>query len=207
MPSVLPRLVRVPSLDSESISLIMLEQIIEMNIDKLFLGYDIICAYPYRVMRNADLTIEEDEAADLLTEIEKQVKKRQWGEVIKLEVEDGIDKRLLSWLKKDFNIDGDDIYKINGPLDLTFFMKLYGIEGFDHLRNKPYKPQPVLEIDPEKDLFSQIRNQDILLFHPYQTFDPVVDFVRKAATDPNVLAIKQTLYRVSSHSPIRTCRA
>ena len=180
----------------------MLEQIIEMNIDKLFLGYDIICAYPYRVMRNADLTIEEDEAADLLTEIEKQVKKRQWGEVIKLEVEDGIDKRLLSWLKKDFNIDGDDIYKINGPLDLTFFMKLYGIEGFDHLRNKPYKPQPVLEIDPEKDLFSQIRNQDILLFHPYQTFDPVVDFVRKAATDPNVLAIKQTLYRVSSHSPI-----
>ncbi len=202
VPSVLPRLVRVPSLDSESISLIMLEQIIEMNIDKLFLGYDIICAYPYRVMRNADLTIEEDEAADLLTEIEKQVKKRQWGEVIKLEVEDGIDKRLLSWLKKDFNIDGDDIYKINGPLDLTFFMKLYGIEGFDHLRNKPYKPQPVLEIDPEKDLFSQIRNQDILLFHPYQTFDPVVDFVRKAATDPNVLAIKQTLYRVSSHSPI-----
>lgn len=202
VPSVLPRLVRIPSHDPDSTSFILLEQIIEMNMDKLFLGYDIVCASPYRVMRNADLTIEEDEAADLLTEIERQVKKRQWGEVIKLEVEDGIDEKLLKWLENDFNIKNEDLYMINGPLDLTFFMKLYGIEGYDHLKNRPYKPQPVPELDGDVDLFAQIRNKDILLFHPYQTFDPVVDFVRKAATDPNVLAIKQTLYRVSSNSPI-----
>lgn len=202
VPSVLPRFIRIPSHDPESITLILLEQIIEKNIYKLFLNYDIICAYPYRVMRNADLTLEEDEAADLLTEIERQIKKRQWGEVIKLEVENGIDERLLNYLRKNFNISDDDIYMVNGPLDLTFFMKIYALEGFDHLKNKPYKPQPVPEIDPDQDIFSQIRDGDILLFHPYQSFDPVVDFVRNAATDPNVLAIKQTLYRVSSHSPI-----
>ena len=202
VPSVLTRLVRIPAKDPDNIAYILLEQIIEKNIDKLFLNYDVLCAFPYRVMRNADLTIDEDEAADLLTEIEKQIKKRQWGEVIKLEVERGIDKRLLKYLKKVFNINNDDIYKISGPLDLTFLMKLYGLTGYDNLRNRPYKPQPVPEIDPDKNIFSQIREKDILLHHPYQTFDPVVDFVRQASTDPDVLAIKQTLYRVSSNSPI-----
>ncbi|MBE5928804.1 MAG: RNA degradosome polyphosphate kinase [Lachnospiraceae bacterium] len=202
VPSVLPRLIRIPSDDSDAITLIFLEQIIEMNMDKLFLGYNIISACPYRIMRNADLTIEEDEAADLLTEIERQVKKRQWGEIIKLEVEKGIDERLLTWLRDDFNIKKEDLYIINGPLDLTFFMKLYGIDGFSHLKNKPYTPQPVPGLDHDEDIFAQIRNKDILLFHPFYTFDPVVEFVRKAASDPNVLAIKQTLYRVSSNSPI-----
>ncbi len=202
VPSVLPRLVRIPSVNPDDITFILLEQIIEKNIDKLFLNYSIVCAYPYRVMRNADLTIEEDEAADLLTEIERQIKKRQWGEVIRLEVEEAIDSKLMKYLTNAFDIADNDIYKIGGPLDLTFLMKLYGIDGFDHLRNKPYKPQPVIDIDPEVNLFSQIKQKDILLSHPYQTFDPVVDFVRQAATDPDVLAIKQTLYRVSSNSPI-----
>lgn len=202
VPSVLKRLVRIPSDNPDNITFILLEQIIEKNIDKLFLNYKVISAYPYRIMRNADLTIEEDEAADLLTEIERQIKKRQWGEVIRLEIEQGIDNRLLKHLKKEFSITNDDIYSINGPLDLTFLMKLYGIDGFDHLRFKPYKPQPVTDLDSDRDIFSQIREKDILLHHPYQTFDPVVDFVRQAATDTNVLAIKQTLYRVSSNSPI-----
>lgn len=202
VPSVLPRFVMIPSENKEDMTLILLEQIIEKNIQKLFLNYKVICAYPYRIMRNADLTIEEDEAADLLKEIQKQLKKRQWGEVIRLEIEDGVDKRLLKRLKKEFNIPDEDIYKIPGPLDLTFLMKVYGIEGFDHLKNKPYVPQPVKWLNHEEDIFTQIRRHDIVLHHPYQTFDPVVDFVRQAAKDPNVLAIKQTLYRVSSHSPI-----
>lgn len=200
--SVLPRLVRIPSHNPDNITFILLEQIIEKNIDKLFLNYDIVCAYPYRIMRNADLTIEEDEAADLLAEIKRQIKKRQWGEVIRLEVEKGIDSRLLAYLQRDFNINNDDIYSIDGPLDLTFLMKIYGIDGFDHLRGKSFKPQPVIDLDTDRDIFSQIREKDFLLHHPYQTFDPVVEFVKQAATDPDVLAIKQTLYRVSSNSPI-----
>lgn len=202
VPAVLPRVVQIPSSKPEVTTLILLEQIIEKNINKLFLNYDVVCAYPYRVMRNADLSIDEDEAADLLIEIQKQLKKRQWGEAIKLEVEDKIDKRLLKILRKELNIKEEDIYSVNGPLDLTFLMKIYGLDGFDHLKKPKYIPQPVKALNHEEDLFTQIRRNDILLFHPYQTFDPVVDFVRQAAKDPNVLAIKQTLYRVSSHSPI-----
>ena len=117
--------------------------------ERLFLNYDVICAYPYRIMRNADLTIDEDEAEDLLQEIQKQLKKRQWGEIIRLEVEDKIDKKLLHFLKEELQIPKDDIYKINGPLDLTFLMKVYGMEGCDDLRYAPYKPQKVPKIPAE----------------------------------------------------------
>lgn len=202
VPSVLPRIVRIPSSEEGSQTFILLEQIMERNIHRLFLNYHVVCAYPYRIMRNADLTIDEDEAEDLLQEIQKQLKKRQWGEVIRLEVEEKIDKRLLGILKEDLHIAQEDIFKINGPLDLTFLMKLYGIEGKDELRYASYKPQRVPQIVPGEDIFEAIRKGDILLHHPYQTFDPVVDFIRQASADPDVLAIKQTLYRVSGNSPI-----
>ena len=202
VPSVLPRIVTIPSEKEGETCIILLEQIIEKNIQKLFLNYKVLDATPYRVMRNADLTIDEDEAADLLIEIERQLKKRQWGEAIRLEVEQGIDKRLLKILKKELQIQQEDIFTIRGPLDLTFLMKVYGMEGFDHLKEEPYTPQPPKGLDMDGDLFEQIRQKDILLHHPYETFDPVVNFVRLAAKDPDVLAIKQTLYRVSSNSPI-----
>ncbi len=202
VPSVLPRIVPIPSEKADEKTVILLEEIIERNIDKLFLNYDIICAHPFRIMRNADLTIDEDEAEDLLKEIEKQLKKRQWGEVIRLEVEDGVDKRLLKILKNELMISEEGIYKIDGPLDLTFLMKMYGLEGFDHLKTPKYIPQPVPELPAGENIFERIRQGDILLHHPYQTFTPVVDFIRQAARDENVLAIKQTLYRVSGNSPI-----
>ena len=202
VPSVLPRIVTIPSEKEGGTCIILLEQIIEKNIQKLFLNYKVLDATPYRVMRNADLTIDEDEAADLLIEIERQLKKRQWGEAIRLEVEQGIDKRLLKILKKELQIQQEDIFTIRGPLDLTFLMKVYGMDGFDHLKEEPYIPQPPKGLDMDGDLFEQIRQKDILLHHPYETFDPVVNFVRFAAKDPDVLAIKQTLYRVSSNSPI-----
>ena len=202
VPSVLPRVVRIPSEKKEDTTVILLEQIIEKNIQKLFLNNKVLCYHPYRIIRNADLSIEEEEAADLLKEIQKQLKRRQWGEVIRLEVEDSMDKRLLKILKKELNVEESAIYRINGPLDLTFLMKINGLEGFDHLKYKKYIPQPVKELNHEEDIFTQIRRQDIFLHHPYQTFDPVVDFVRQASRDPNVLAIKQTLYRVSGNSPI-----
>lgn len=204
VPSVLPRLVQIPSeeKDEAAQTFILLEQIIEKNIDKLFLNYTVLCAHPYRVMRNADLTIDEDEAADLLKEIQKQLKLRQWGEVIRLEVEASIDKKLLRFLKDELRVAEEDIFKITGPIDLTFLMKMYGLPGCEQLRYAPYKPQRVPEIEAGENIFDAIRKKDILLHHPYQTFDPVVDFIRQAAADPDVLAIKQTLYRVSGNSPI-----
>ena len=203
VPSVLPRLIPIPSVKEGEKSFILLEQIIEKNISKLFLGHKVVCAYPYRIMRNADLSFDEDEAEDLLKEIEKSLKKRQWGEVIRLEVEYGIDKRLLAFLKDELRVESDDdIFKINGPIDLTYLMKMYGLEGCDDLRYKPYTPQPVPQIQQGESIFDAIKKGDILLHHPYQTFDPVVEFIRQAAKDPDVLAIKQTLYRVSGNSPI-----
>ncbi len=202
VPSVLPRIIRLPDGEDGQKCVILLEEVIERNISRLFLNYDVVCAHPYRIMRNADLPIDEEDAADLLKEIQKQLKKRQWGEVIRLEIEDKMDPKLLKILKQEFDVKEDDIYRINGPLDLTFLMKLYGMEGMDEYRYKPYQPQPVPGMNEEEDIFTQIRRGDILLHHPYMTFDPVVQFVKHAAVDPDVLAIKQTLYRVSGHSPI-----
>ncbi len=202
VPSVLPRIVEIPSEKEGGRTFLLLEQMIERNLSKLFLNYKVVCAYPYRIMRNADLPIDEDEAADLLKEIQKQLKKRQWGEVIRLEVEDKMDEKLLSILKKELHVADVDVFQINGPLDLTFVMKLYGLNGCNDLRYKPYTPQRVLQIEPGGDIFAAIRKGDILMHHPYQTFDPVVEFIRRASIDPDVLAIKQTLYRVSGNSPI-----
>ncbi|MCD7736163.1 MAG: RNA degradosome polyphosphate kinase [Lachnospiraceae bacterium] len=202
VPSVLPRIVRLPDAADGTKCVILLEELIERNIHQLFSNYNVICAHPYRIMRNADLTIDEDDAADLLKEIQKQLKKRQWGEVIRLEIEENMDPKLLKLLKQELDVKNDDIYKISGPLDLTFLMKLYGIEGMDDCRQKPYRTQPVPGMNEEEDIFTQIRKGDIFLHHPYMTFDPVVQFVKQAASDPDVLAIKQTLYRVSGNSPI-----
>jgi len=201
VPSVLPRVIELPK-SGDIREIILLEEIIEKNLNKLFLNYEIICAHPYRIMRNADLTIDEDDAADLLKEIEKQIKKRAWGEVIKLEVAADMDKRLLKELKKQLQVVEQSVYHINGPLDLTFLMKVNGLDGFDHLKNKKYIPQPVSALNSEENIFEQIKRKDILLHHPYDEFTPVVEFIRQAAIDPDVLAIKQTLYRVSGNSPI-----
>lgn len=201
VPSVLPRVIELPT-DGGAREIILLEEVIKKNLSKLFLNYDIVCAHPYRIMRNADLTIDEEDAADLLKEIEKQIKRRAWGEVIKLEIEADMDKRLLKELKKQLQVSSEAVYKINGPLDLTFLMKVNGLEGFDHLKYKKYIPQPVRALNRDENIFDQIKRKDILLHHPYDEFTPVVDFIKQAAVDPNVLAIKQTLYRVSGNSPI-----
>lgn len=241
VPGVLNRVVELPA-KGKSRRIILLEEVIERNMHKLFLNYDIVCAHPFRIMRNADLTIEEDEAADLLKEIEKQLKKRQWGEAIRLEVEQGCDRRLLKILMEELgmgklcleklgaeklglgkdraekgkaeknkeqknsteklNMGKQNIYAIDGPLDLTVLMKIYGLDGFEHLKNPKFTPQPVPQLPPGCDIFKAIAREDILLHHPYQSFEPVVDFIRQAAQDGDVLAIKQTLYRVSGNSPI-----
>lgn len=201
VPSVLPRILQLPCEDRQK-KVILLEEVIERNINKLFLNFEIVAASPFRITRNADLSIEEEEAEDLLKEIEKQLKRRQWGQAIRLEVEKGMDVRLLRILKEELKISEDDIFEIPGPLDLTFLMKMYSLKGFDHLKIKPYTPQNVPEIPEGKSIFECIREGDIIMHHPYHSFTPVVDFVREAANDKDVLAIKQTLYRVSGNSPI-----
>ncbi|MGL5259083.1 MAG: RNA degradosome polyphosphate kinase [Lachnospiraceae bacterium] len=202
VPSVLSRIIRIPSVKSDESTFVLLEEVIKRNLQQLFLNYDIVCSYNFRIMRNADLTIEEDEASDLLKEIEKQLKKRKWGQAIRLEVEGMMDSRLLEIIKDELAIEEKNIYYINGPLDLTFLMKLYGKEGFDHLKTIQHIPCMVKEFQNGVDVFEQIKKGDILLHHPYQSFQPVIDFIKQAARDESVLAIKQTLYRVSGNSPI-----
>ena len=204
VPSVLPRVILLPQKDGpkRKCRVILLENVIEHYLDVLFLNHEIICSAPYRIMRNADLSINEDDAEDLLKEIEKSLKMRQWGEVIKFEYEERMDKRLVKYLKKQFKVHSCDMYAFNGPLDLTFLMKCYGIEGFEDLKEAPYIPQKNKKLRADKNIFNQIRKGDVLLHHPYESFDPIVAFIKQAAEDENVLAIKQTLYRVSGHSPI-----
>jgi polyphosphate kinase len=205
VPDVLPRIIEIPGsgAEGEVRKLVLLEQVIQKNVSKLFLNYDVITSAPYRVGRNADLSIDEDEAEDLLKEIEKQIKRRQWGQAIRLEVSAGIDDKLLKLIAEELKVEANEIYRIDGPLDLTFLMKMYKLEGFDDLKEHRYKaPQPVPEFNNDDNIFEVIRRGDILMHHPYETFENVVKFVENAASDPDVLAIKQTLYRVSGNSPI-----
>lgn len=202
VPSVLPRIVQIPSGMAGCRSVIYLEEIIERNISKLFLNYDIVCVHPFRITRDADLSIDEDDTEDLLEEIEKQVKKRRWGQAIRLEAEAGMDKRLLKIIRRELHLEEEDVFPVEGALDLTLLMKMYGLDGFEQLKTPRFQPQPVPEFEDEADIFAVLRRGDVLMHHPYQSFEPVVDFIRQAAKDPDVLAIKQTLYRVSGNSPI-----
>ncbi len=202
VPAVLPRIVNLPDAEDGHKVVILLEEVVRKYIGNLFQHYRVLCAYPYRIMRNAELDVDEDEAEDLLKEIQKQLKKRQWGEVIRLEIEEGVDKRLLKILTKEFKVSESDIFYIPGPIDLTFLMKMYSLPGFEDFKTPKYNPAPVLEFMNGENIFEVIAKKDVLLHHPYMSFDPVVEFVRKASTDPRVLAIKQTLYRVSGDSPI-----
>ncbi len=207
VPNTLPRIVELPTEALENGKtqrvVILLEEIIERNMGLLFANYEIVSTHIFRIMRNADLSIDEEEATDLLEEIKKQLKQRRWGEVVRLEVEDTMDKRLLKVLRKELGIENkEDVYRINGPLDLTFLMKMYKMEGFDYLKTPDYVPQPVPALHDGGSIFECIRRKDIFETVPYETFDPVVRLIKAASRDPETLAIKITLYRVSGNSPI-----
>ncbi|MCQ2481894.1 MAG: RNA degradosome polyphosphate kinase [Clostridia bacterium] len=204
IPNVVARMFTIPS-ESGDIIFVPIEQIIKANLDELFLGQTVLASACYRIMRNADLDIDEDEAEDLLKEIEEQVRKRRFGEIIRMEVEESIDPDILSFLMSELEIPTSDIFSVNGPIDLTFLMKLYSKTASLH-PDLCYEEQtpafPSMFDDDLTDIFAQIRAKDRIVHHPYESFQPVLEFIRQAAVDPNVLAIKQTLYRVSSDSPI-----
>jgi len=199
VPSVVPRLLALPSDGLQAF--ILLEDVIRMHLDTLFSGVAIGQAWCFRIMRNADLDLDEEDASDLLEEIEKSLKMRQWGQVIRLEVEEDIDAHLKEQLVGLLSIGEEDIYAIDGPLDLTCLNQLYNDNKRPELVYPPYAAPP-FSLQDEPDLFAAIRKQDIYLHHPFESFDPVIELVQKAARDPDVLAIKQTLYRVSGQSPI-----
>lgn len=204
VPSVLERFVQVnPSTDR--VCFILLEDLISYFIHKLFNGYDVVSVTTFRITRNADLTIDEEEAHDLLKEIEKELKKRKWGASVRLEIKQtGFSHKILHYLMKKLEITQNDVYEIEGPLDLTMFFNFYKKleKHFNHLVFCDLIPQPPQDSLSEIDLFEKISEKDVLLHHPYDSFEPVIEFISRAAQDPDVLAIKQTLYRVSGHSPI-----
>ena len=205
IPTVVKRLYQIPTEDGDVF--VPVEQIIRANTDMLFNGQTVVATAFYRVMRNADLDIDEDEAEDLLKEIEEQVRRRRFGEIIRLEVQDDIDSDLLKYIVDELEVDEADIFTVNGPIDLTFLSKLASACKAKHpeLCYKAHEPAEAASFDgpvSELDIFEQIRVKDRIVHHPYETFEPVLEFVKQAARDPNVLAIKQTLYRVSDRSPI-----
>ncbi len=205
IPTVVKRLYQIPT--DEGDVFVPVEQIIRANTDMLFNGQRVVATAFYRVMRNADLDIDEDEAEDLLKEIEEQVRRRRFGEIIRLEVQDDIDSDLLKYIVDELDVDEADIFSANGPIDLTFLSKLTSACKGKHpeLCYKAHEPAEAASFDgpvSELDIFEQIREKDRIVHHPYETFEPVLEFVKQAARDPNVLAIKQTLYRVSDRSPI-----
>ncbi len=201
VPSILDRVIALPG---EEDSFVLLEEVIEHFIDRLFRGHNILCTSMYRITRNADLSIDEEGAEDLLSAIEKSIKKRKWGAAIRLEVDYKCDERLLDILKDELELRNEDIYYINGELDLTFLMKFNNRLGerFSYMRNEILAPVTPVDLVGYEDVFEAVSEKDILLHHPYESFNYVIDFVKRAASDPSVLAIKQTLYRVSGNSPI-----
>ena len=204
VPSVLDRFIKVPSKKDEAI-FVLLEDVITSHIDRLFYGYKVKSSQAFRLTRNADLTIHEEGAQDLLSEIEKELKKRKWGVGSRLEVRDGeMNEDVLDYLLDEFEISESDVFRIDGPLDLTFmfsFVKALSI-GREHLEYESFIPQPPQDLGSEEDIFEKALVQDLFFHHPYESFVPIVDFIAEAANDPSVLAIKQTLYRVSGNSPI-----
>ncbi|MDI7742819.1 RNA degradosome polyphosphate kinase [Lysinibacillus fusiformis] len=204
VPSVLDRFIEVPSEKGEKV-FVLLEDVITSHIEKLFFGYNVKSIQAFRLTRNADLTIHEEGARDLLVEIEKELKKRKWGVGSRLEVRDGeMSDEVLDYLLEEFEIQESDVFKIGGPLDLTFlfsFMRKISV-GREHLEYESFIPLPPKDLASNENLFEKALTQDLFFHHPYESFEPIVDFVAEAATDPSVLAIKQTLYRVSGNSPI-----
>ena len=201
VPSILPRFLELPSEDEKKY-FILIENIIIEKLSQLFELHRIKACCQFRITRNSDLDIDE-EAADLLVEVQRSIKKRKRGEPVRLELLKSCDKKTRDFLVKMLSIQEEDIYELSGPLDLTFLMKFSQIKGFDKFRFDPIVPvDPPADFWGVKSVFEAIKQRDRLVHHPYESFNAVVNFINQAASDENVLAIKQTLYRVSGNSPI-----
>ncbi|MFE4114662.1 RNA degradosome polyphosphate kinase [Priestia sp. YIM B13448] len=203
VPSMLTRYIEIATSDSTRL-FVLLEDVIAYFIKKLFKGYRVSSVSQFRITRNADMTIHEEDAQDLLKEIEEELQKRKWGAAVRLEIKSPYDQGVLVYLESVLEIDDEDVYEIEGQLDLTSLFSFYRLLKSTHeeLAEKAFIPKLTIELHPDQNIFDQMIQRDILLHHPYESFKPVLDFVNGAADDENVLAIKQTLYRVSGDSPV-----
>jgi polyphosphate kinase len=199
VPSVLPRFLRLPGKDNYRF--VMLENIIKAKLEALFPGYEVKRAHAFRLTRNADIEIAEDEANDLLQVIEDEVRRRRWGDPVRLEVMADMPKNWRIYLRDTNQLTNDDMYEIPNHLNVADFMELASLK-IPELRDKPFVTRLPTEYRNQSSIFAAIRKGDILIQHPFHAFDAVLDLIEEAADDPNVLAIKQTLYRVGRKSPV-----
>lgn len=203
IPSNLSRIIPLPhNSNSKKQSFILIEELIRHHIQTLFSGYVPLAVHEFRLTRNADLALDEEGAEDLLEEIEKELRKRRWGAPVRLEIEEGFHPYALEVLQEEFEIQ-DAVFEIDGPLDLGFLGKLPGVvKGYSRLRYPQIDPVYPWEFADNEDFFDVLKQRDVLVYHPYESFDAVTDFIVQASEDPAVMAIKMTLYRVSGNSPL-----
>ncbi len=197
IPRVLPRFVR-----SEDNTYIPIESVVQAHIDSLFPGYHVLSSAPFRVTRNADIEIEEEEADDFMELLAEGLKLRRKGEIVRLEIGADADEELIAFLKEHLLIHDEDIYRYRIPLNLGGLWEIVSNKNFPHLLFEPYTPKILPPLDGAESIYSVIDQEDIMLYHPYESFEPVVKFIEEASKDPNVLAIRMTLYRVGKNSPI-----
>jgi len=205
--NLFPRLFRIPGPvksahhDDKNVHLVYLEDVIAAHLDMLFPGLEVVGSFPFRITRDADLDIEVDEASDLLTTVEEVMEQRARGKPVRIEVDCSMHESICHMLEKKLGIGSHMVYRMGHPVGMADLMQLLSLDRPD-LKDTPFQPSIPPELAEEKDIFSAIRKKDILLYHPYDSFSPVINFIRQAADDPDVLAIKITLYRVGTNSPI-----
>ncbi|MEK3836154.1 MULTISPECIES: polyphosphate kinase 1 [unclassified Paenibacillus] len=208
IPSNLPRCIPLPHRsNSKKRQFVFIEDVIRHHIQTLFSGYDPVAVSEFRLTRNSDLTIDEEGAEDLLEEIEKELRKRRRGVPARLEVQKGIHPYALEQLQAEFELE-DFLFEIEGPLDLGFLRSFSSsLKGFSYLLNPPVEPMYPAEFEENEDFFEVLSTRDVLVYHPYESFDAMTDFIIQASEDEQVMAIKMTLYRVSGNSPLITALA
>ncbi len=181
---------------------ILLEDVIAFFVDRFFPGEPVVECVPFRISRNADMGVREDFAADLMVSMEEVLDARKQSGCVRLEISDHCTSQTLSFLRKTLGVAESNVYAMPGPLDLSAFMRLTDVKGFDSLKYESWSPQPSPEVDQQTSLFETLQERDVLLHHPFESFEPVIRLIEEAADDPDVLAIKQTLYRTSRQSPV-----
>lgn len=195
-----PRLLPMPA--ERGHAYVLLEELVSHYVDDFFPGREVVECVAFRITRNADVELQEDSAADLMVGMEEVLESRRQSRAVRLEYSAGASDPMISFLSEKMQLRSQELFPIDGPLDLTYLFTLHGLEGFDFLRDKPWPPQGTPEIDPTESMFTNIAREDLLIVHPFESFDPVVRLIEEAAVDPDVLAIKQVLYRTSRNSPV-----